>query len=129
MQIAIKDETFSGKLLHEIILEFQSETVSVKEIITERVLKEVENYNKKLPEYFNGLVEPTNAEKTLNGYKLKTKQLIDGEKQVYIALDAFQRNGFFVLIDKIQSESLEQLVHLKKETIISFIKLTPLVGG
>jgi len=129
MLITIKDETFAGNILRELNLEFASETVTVKDIITERVTTEVENYNNKLPEYYNGLIEPTDAEKTLNGYKLKPRKLIDAEQQVYTALNAFQKNGFFLLIDNIQSESLEQMVTLTNNTNISFIKLTPLVGG
>ena len=89
IQIAVKDETFAGKILNEIYLEFQQENVSVEEIITLRVLNEVNEYNKKLPAYFNGLVEPTDAEKTLNGYKIKPNKIIDSEKQVYVALNAF----------------------------------------
>ncbi|MFZ4796622.1 MAG: hypothetical protein ACOYMA_03955 [Bacteroidia bacterium] len=127
--ITVKDETFSGKILNEVLLYFKSEKVLVKDIIEARVLKEVENYNNKLPQYFNGLVEPTDAEKTLNGYKLKPKKLIDGEKQVYVALDAFLKNGYFLLIDNIQSENLEDEVMISNDTKISFIKLTPLVGG
>jgi tRNA splicing ligase len=130
MVITIKDETFGGKVLRELDLNFRTESVTVREIISERVLQEVESYNSKLPEYFNGLVEPSDAEKTLNGYKLhNNKKLIDGEKQVYTALDAFQKNGFFVLIDNTQAETLEQQVQLKFDTSISFVKLTPLVGG
>ena len=129
MQVLIKDETFGGKILRELNLEFKSESVTVREIITERVLQEVDGYNKKLPEYFNGLIEPSEAEKTLNGYKLKAKKLIDGEKQVYTALDAFQKNGFFILIDDVQAETLEQKVELRLDSNISFVKLTPLVGG
>jgi hypothetical protein len=129
MLITIKDETCAGKLLNEIVLEFQEQVVTVAEIISNRVQHEVENYNKKLPAYFNGLIEPLDAEKTLNGYKLKKQKSIDAEKQVYVALDAFQRNGYFVLIDDVQSESLQQKVLLKEKTKISFIKLTPLVGG
>jgi hypothetical protein len=129
MIVTIKDETFAGKILHELEIEFKTETVTVQDIITGRVIKEVENYNNKLPEYFNGLIEPSDVEKTLNGFKLKPKKVIDAEKQVYVALNAFQNNGFFVLIDNIQSESLDQQIALRKDTTISFIKLTPLVGG
>jgi len=129
MFLIVKDETFAGKILREISLKFKSEMVSVREIITERVLQEVEIYNLKLPEYFNGLIEPSEAEKTLNGYKLKSKKRIDGEKQVYTALNAFQKNGFFVLVDSLQAENLDQTFELKPDTQISFIKLTPLVGG
>ncbi len=129
MTIAIKDENFSGSIIHEINLDFQQENVTVRDIITQRVIQEVENYNQKLPAYFNGLVEPSDAEKTINGFKLTTRKMIDAEKQVYVALDAFTKNGYFLLIDTIQSESLEQEVFLKRTTSISFIKLTPLVGG
>lgn len=129
MTIAIKDENFSGSIIQEINLYFQQENVTVRDIITQRVIHEVENYNQKLPEYFNGLVEPSDAEKTINGFKLTTRKMIDAEKQVYVALDAFTKNSYFLLIDTIQSESLEQEVFLKSTTSISFIKLTPLVGG
>ena len=129
MKILIKDELLSGKSVNEIELDFSSETVKIKDVISARVNKEVEDYNKRLPEYFNGLVEPLDAEKTLNGYKLKAKKVIDAEKQIYIALDAFQRNGFFVLIDNHQADSLDEQIVLKATTTISFVKLTPLVGG
>ncbi|RFZ95751.1 hypothetical protein D0C36_09595 [Mucilaginibacter conchicola] len=129
MIITIKDETFAGKILQELDLEFDTTTVTMKDIITSRVTKEVEEYNKKLPQFFNGLVEPTHAEKTLNGFKLKNKAVIDAEKQVFVALHAFQSNAFFVLVNNVQSESLEQQVELSTHTKISFIKLTPLVGG
>ncbi len=129
MTITIKDETFTGETLHTVDLSFESEQVSVKEIISERVIQEVAKYNEKADGYFRGLIEPSQAEKTLNGYKLKERKKVDAEKQVYVALDAFQKNGFFVLIDNVQSESLEQMVQLKADTSVSFIKLTPLVGG
>ena len=129
MILKIKDETFAGKVLNEIELNFREQEVSIAEIIENRVKQEVENYNHRLPEYFNGLVEPSDAEKTLNGYKLKERKLIDAEKQVYIALNAFQKNAYFLLIDDVQSESLQQKVRLTEQTKISFIKLTPLIGG
>jgi len=127
--LSLRDENFSGNVLNEVLVNFQSENVSVKDIIEARVQAEVNAYNKRLPEYYHGLIEPTDAEKTLNGYKLRTKKPIDGEKQVYVALDAFQKNGFFVLVDNQQCASLEQTVLLRQDTQISFVKLTPLVGG
>ncbi len=129
MTITIKDETFAGKILNEITLNFKSELVTVKEIIEQRVTQEVDNYNNKQSGYFNGLIEPTDAEKTINGYKLKPKKVIDAEKQVYIALESFMKNGYFVLVDNIQSENLEQEVLLSSNTTVSFVKLTPLIGG
>ncbi len=127
--LTLCDQTFAGKTLRETPVSFESERVTVQDIIEARVRQEVEDYNKRLPDFYNGLVEPSDAEQTLEGYKVPGKRAIDAEKQVYVALDAFQKNGYFLLIDSIQSESLEQEVNLQPDTRISFIKLTPLVGG
>lgn len=127
--LKIRDISAADKILNEITISLQSDKVAVKEIIEARVTSEVENYNNKLPEYFNGLVQPSNAEKALNGFKMKERKKIDPEKQVYIALDAFQKNGYFILIDNLQAESLEQIVEIQPSTEINFLKLTPLVGG
>lgn len=129
MILTIKDTTIGGDLLNEIEIAVQNERTTVKDIIMSRVAAEVAAYNTKLPEYFTGLIQPSEAEKTLNGFKLKTRKKIDAEQQAYIALEAFQQNGFFVLIDDQQAEDLDQEVLVAKDTSVSFVKLTPLVGG
>ena len=127
--LTITDETGAGKTISEIDISLKNSRVTVREIIEARVNAEVERYNIKLPEYYHGLIQPTDAEKTLNGYKMKERKRVDAEKQVYVALEAFLKNGFFVLIDKFQAEALEQEIDVSADTKISFIKLTPLVGG
>jgi hypothetical protein len=127
--LTIKDETSAGKILNEISILLKTSTVTVRDIIEARVIHEVNVYNDKLPEYFLGLVQPTHAEKTLNGYRMRERKKVDVEKQIYIALDAFQKNGYFVLVDDKQVDSLEQEVIIKPKTVVSFVKLTPLIGG
>lgn len=127
--ITIKDETAGGQILNEIQIQIEHERISVRDLIALRVTAEVEAYNKKLPEYFSGLIKPTDAEQTLNGFKMKAKKRVDPERQVYIALDAFQKNGFFLLVDDTQCVDLDQEVLLNENTSLSFLKLTPLVGG
>lgn len=129
MNILITDELLNGTVTNQFEIKLETDTLTVEELITKRVSLEIESYNKRLPTYFNGLVEPKDAERTLNGYKLKAKQLIDTEKQVYIALNAFQKNGFFILVDDKQLDELNQQVTLKSTSKISFVKLTPLIGG
>jgi hypothetical protein len=129
MNILIKDEKLNGTITNQFELEIENLTISTQELIEKRVIHEVETYNNKLPDFYRGLVEPTNAERTLNGFKLKPKQIIDVEKQIYIALDAFQKNGFFILVDNQQLEELDQMVNLQSHSKISFVKLTPLIGG
>ena len=130
MVITIKDATFSGDILNEIEIAVQNERTTVKDLISARVTSEVKSYNEKLPEYFKGLIQPSEAEKTLNGFRLKRREKkIDVEKQIWTALDAFQKNGYFILIDDKQAEDLDQEVLVGATTEISFVKLTQLVGG
>jgi hypothetical protein len=126
--LTINDESAIGKLLNQIILEVERDAITVEELITKRVEKEVEDFNKSLPEYFKGLVQPSETERFLNGVQIKRKE-IDAEKQVYVALQAFQENGFFILVDNRQVENLNELILIEPSTTISFVKLTALVGG
>jgi hypothetical protein len=129
ISVKMTDETTSGKIVNEVEVLFAGELTTVKEIITARVSAEVANYNNQMPAYYKGLIQPTEAETTLNGYRLQQKRKVAVEQQVETALDAFGKNGYFILIDNIQAESLEQMVVITPQTTISFIKLTPLVGG
>ena len=127
--ITIHDETATGSILSKINLAIEKNIITVEELIRQRVTQEVERYNRKQPEYFNGLVQPTESERTLNGYKLKKRQLINVETQVAKALNAFQSNGFFIIVDDKQVESLEEKILVNQLITISFVKLAPLVGG
>jgi hypothetical protein len=85
--------------------------------------------NRATPGYFHGLVQPTDAERVLNGGKLQKLRQIDWEEQYRRAIIAFERNGYFILVDDRQVESLDDEIELTADTEISFVKLVPLVGG
>lgn len=127
--LTIHDETASGQKTNTLTLDCLTEHLTVRELIRARIYQEVQDYNLKEPEYFRGLVEPTNAEKALNGYKLKARRKIDWQEQYQKALEAFERNGFFVLVGDRQADSLDQQFEVKVDTDVSFVKLVPLVGG
>ncbi len=128
-KITIQDESMTGKLLNELLLQIDAETITVADLIKARVYAEVEQFNKSTgPNYF-GLVQPAAAERVLNGYKMKKGAVIDAEKQTYVALDAFQKNGFFVLVDDYQVGDLTEEILIDDHTKVSFVRLTPLVGG
>ena len=46
-----------------------------------------------------------------------------------VAVEAFSRNGFVVLVDDRQVESLDAVLDVSRRTEITFLKLVPLVGG
>lgn len=129
ISLTLHDETLFGAKSDAVTLDFLNETITVQELIRERVYEEVRQYNATTPEYFRGLVQPTDAEQTLNGVKLREHRRVDWETQYKLALDAFERNGFFILVDDRQVESLYETVTLTPATQVSFVKLVPLVGG
>ena len=127
--LTIHDETASGQKTHTFTIDCLTERMTVRELIRSRIYQEVQDFNQKEPEYFRGLVEPGDAERVLNGYKLKAKRKLDWQEQFKKALAAFERNGFFVLVANKQAESLDQEFEVKVDTEVSFVKLVPLVGG
>ena len=127
--VTVRDETIAGQNIAEHPLELLSERLTVRELIRSRVYQEVQDYNRRRPESFNGLVRPTDAEQTLNGYKLAPGRTIDWKRQFSKACDAFTQNGFFILVNDHQPESLDEELVLTPETRLSFVKLVPLVGG
>jgi len=127
--LTIHDETTSGQKTNTFTIDCLTERLTVRDLIKARIYQEVQDYNLKEPEYFRGLVEPTNAERVLNGFKLKARRKIDWQEQYQRALEAFERNGFFVLVGDRQAESLDQDFLVKVDTEVSFVKLVPLVGG
>ena len=129
VKLVVYDELPIGKVTNELVLEVANERLSIRDLIRQRVFQEVTLHNLSMPGYFNGLVQPTNAEATLNGYKLKQRRQIDWEKQADLALQAFEGNGFFILIDDRQVTNLDDLVEIGENTQVTFVKLIPLVGG
>ncbi len=129
MQITISDDTLTGVRNHALMIEVPERIHTVKELIEQRVIQEVERYNQRVTERFHGLVEPTDAEFKLNAYAHKKVKSIDPEKQVYVALDAFQKNRFFLFIDDEQYDDLQSTFMPRPDMHVSFIKLVQLVGG
>lgn len=134
VSLTVRDETTSGTAYHEVPLEFPSERITIRELIRERVYQEVQDFNRKRDErVFRGLVQPTDAERVLNGtrteYRLSEHRNIEWKPQFEKAIEAFGRNGFLVLIDNKQAKSLDEEFIIGHGTQVSFVKLILLAGG
>ncbi|MEW2398622.1 hypothetical protein [Streptomyces sp. NPDC046862] len=127
--VTFVDETTSGGRSAGWGIEVAEERLSVGELIRRRVFQEVAEYNARTPEVFQGLVQPEDAERVLNGYVMRTRRRIDPEAQTALALTAFAGNGFLVLVGDRQVTDLEEEVELPLGTEVVFLKLVPLVGG
>lgn len=127
--LTIRDESLSGDPLREWQLELAAEKITVRELIRSRVYQEVQDYNVKHGQVYHGLVQPEDAEKALNGWKLKKPRLLDWKKQFERALEGFQSNRILILINDRQAESLDEEFTIESGTSVTFLRLTPLVGG
>jgi hypothetical protein len=129
--LTLRDATSSGQILNELSLDFLTERVTVRELIRSRVYQEVKdfNVNRSQDRRFRGLVQPTDVERELNDTQHKTPRDIDWNKQFEVAIDAFRRNGFLILVDDHQATDLNEEIVLTPNTRVSFLKLVPLVGG
>jgi hypothetical protein len=132
--LTVRDETASGSVYYELPLVFPTETITVRDLIRERVYQEVQDFNRKqASQVFHGLVQPTDTERVLNGhrveYHMQKHRELDWKIQFEKAIEAFDRNGFFILIDEKQATSLEEKFVIGSKSQISFVRLVPLAGG
>lgn len=123
------DETTSGSRSDGWALEIAEERIDAGELIRRRVFQEVAEYNARTPAVFQGLVQPQDTERVLNGYALRTPRRIDPEAQTELALKAFAGNGFLLLVGDRQLTELDDEIELGPGVEVTFLKLVALVGG
>jgi hypothetical protein len=127
--LTVHDETVTGQRTRSFTLSLPAGRMTVRELIRHRVEHEVAAYNAASTSVFQGLVQPTDTEWVLNGYRFKTRRPIDPATQVSRAIEAFEANRVILLVDDRQVERLEETVTFTPTTEIRFLKLVPLVGG
>ncbi len=119
----------TGSEDYQFTLNLLTEQLTVRELICTRVSQEVLDYNLKQPIHYRGLVQPSDAEQTLNGFRLRSGRQLDQEKELNKALKAFQENHFLLLLDDRQLTELDEEIVIKPDSMVTFLKLIPLVGG
>jgi hypothetical protein len=110
-------------------LDLSSERVTARELIERRVRHEVDAYNRQPPGTFTGLVQPTDSERVLNGWRLTHPRRIDPEEQVTSAWHAFNAGRILLLVNDRQIDALDEPLTLAPDAEVCFYKLVPLVGG
>ena len=127
--VTVRDETATGRAIDQWPLTGLPERISARELVRLRVREEVARFNADQAEVFRGLVRPTDAEATLNGYRVGRGRRLDWERQADAACDAFARNGFVLLVGDRQVEDLDEEIDLLADLEVAFVRLVPLVGG
>lgn len=127
--VTIKDQSGAGKVADTITIEGIDSRITPRDLIRTRVREEVARYNATLADIFQGLVMPEGAQPAPGGFRMPARRGVDWEQQAGLAVDAFARNGFFVLVGDRQVTDLDEVLELTAESDIRFIRLVQLVGG
>jgi hypothetical protein len=130
--LTVRDQTTAGDTLAALELQLAAEQVTVRELIRARVHQEIREHNAKAVTgrgRFFGLVQPTDTELDLNGYRMRRPRHVDAEAQTEIALRGFERGQILLLVDDRQVDDLDEVVRLQQGSTVTFLKLVPLVGG
>lgn len=129
--LIIKDESIYSSFGDQYVfkLSLKTDRLTVRELIRTRVEREVTEYNTRQSDKLYGLLQARDTEQTHNNARPRKFQPLDRQEQFDKAIQAFQRNGFIILVDQRQVESLDTLIEVKPETEVTFLKLVALVGG
>ncbi|MEV6951807.1 hypothetical protein [Streptomyces sp. NPDC051183] len=116
--VTFVDETTSGGRTGGWGMEIAEERLALRELIRRRIFQEV-------------------AEAAARGHAAVAQRLVrpaadgpvDPQVQTELALRAFERNGFLVLVRDRQITELDEEIDLPLGTEVTFLKLVALVGG
>jgi hypothetical protein len=123
------DEATNGSHVRQWGMDVTEERVALRELIRRRIHQEVAEFNAAGTAMFRGLVRPSSAERTPDGYRLRPGHRVDPDEQFARAVEAFGRNGFVVLVSGRQVLSLDEEIDLARDAELTFLKLVALVGG
>lgn len=116
-------------------LEFPTESITVRELIRERVYQEVEDLNRRAAAAkactvgYTGLVTPRDLERALNGEPKGKPRVVDWKEQYEIAAGAYEAGRFLVLVGDHQTASLDETITIGRGMEVTFLRLVMLVGG
>ena len=131
-QIIIKDETLFGEVTQQQRISMANASFTLRDIIVRRVEEEVERRNSSVADRYQFLIDLAPAERRLNrnvSSKIRQRTMLDSAVPIAKAIAAFEANAFFVLVGNRQVDDLEEVIPAAANLEVSFIKLTPLIGG
>jgi hypothetical protein len=127
--LTVHDRTATGRGIDSIVIDNVPDRITIRELIRTRVRDEVARYNLRPSASFRGLVAPDGAVPEIAGYRMPKPRRLDWERQADVAVDAFGRNGFFILVNGRQALELDELIDVSDTGDVAFVKLVQLVGG
>jgi hypothetical protein len=123
----IDTSTVSGQLTRSLTV--PDEPLTARRLLRRRIYEEVTEYNANATGVFQGLVQPTETEQTLNGFNVKIGRHLDSESQYRLACTGFAQRSFIILVNDQQITDLDAPLAVTTGTAVEFFKLVPIVGG
>ena len=124
--LTVHDRSLDGTLLHELTLDFLTERITVRELIRGHVYQTVTEANAGRVEHWMGLDRSAIKAQAPDVGKPKP---IDWKSQFERATSAFRTGTLMILVDGRQVEKLDEEIEVRVDSEISFLRLTPLIGG
>jgi hypothetical protein len=133
MSVALKivDQTLGIRPSITWELRLASERITLRELLKRRIDEEVAVLNAGGGDEIKPLIAPTEQESRLNGERRErpTRRMVDPERQLAAAVEAFERRRIVIIVDNRQALDLDQAIVVTPTTEVRFLKLVPLVGG
>lgn len=130
VRLTLRDQTSTGRETGTVELAGIPTALTLRDLIRTRVREEVARHNSGADKVWRGLVTPNEAIRTPAGFELRTgARRVDWERQADVAIQAFERNGFFVIVDDRQVTDLDEELALAGTSDVRFVRLVALVGG
>lgn len=129
VRLTLRDLTTTGRETGSVEIDGVPADLTLRDLIRTRVREEVALYNADRDRRFHGLVVPEDAIAEAEGYRLPKGRTVDWERQAEVAIEAFERNGFFVVVDGRQRTELDEPLALTADSDVRFVRLVALVGG
>jgi hypothetical protein len=116
----------------ELTFDEKLDSVPLRDIIREKVILEIRNYNSKQREDYG--LEYRSLETISNRIKngainIKRTKIKNEDKEIMKALQAFENGEFKVFLDKQQIDTLDEMISTDLDSDLVFLRLIPLVGG
>ena len=127
--LTISCNSTSGARSTTTTIDFQSEQITVEEIIRSYVYQQVRESIAKSASQPDPspVVQPVEEEIALNG--TRGKRSVQWQVEFEKTKDAFDKRQIFVLVDGRQMNSLQDVVKITPSTDVRFLRLTMLMGG
>lgn len=129
MRITILERSAGGGRQTEVPFEVPAQRMTLRELMRRYIHDQVEAYNSNKDGRASSWFAPAPEETELNPVRRPRRARIDPEMQCAASCAAFERNQIIVLINGVQAEDLEAEIVVSPDTKVTFLKLTPLVGG